>query len=157
MTKKLLTLCIPYTENGILLGLKKREFGEGRWNGFGGKVEAGEAIEEAAKRELFEEAGLLAQKFEKRAVIEFEFDGDPEIREVHVFGVFDFGGEAVETEEMRPQWFLKEEIPFDGMWPDDKYWFPLFLQGKCFRGKFLFADLNTIREHAISEVDGGAI
>src|SRR3990167_3821576 len=104
MTKKLLTLCIPYTENRILLGMKKRGFGEGRWNGFGGKVEAGKAIEEAAKRDFFEEAGLLAQKFEKRAVIEFEFDGDPEIREVLVFGEIDFGGEAVDTDETGPQW-----------------------------------------------------
>ncbi|CAN0505072.1 unnamed protein product, partial [Ectocarpus sp. 12 AP-2014] len=32
----------------ILLGMKKRGFGEGKWNGFGGKVESGESVEEAA-------------------------------------------------------------------------------------------------------------
>ncbi len=37
-------------ESNILLGLKKRGFGSGKWNGFGGKVEANESIEEAAKR-----------------------------------------------------------------------------------------------------------
>ncbi|CAN0403706.1 unnamed protein product, partial [Ectocarpus sp. 8 AP-2014] len=46
--------------NEILLGMKKRGFGEGKWNGFGGKVESGESVEEAAKRELMEEAGLTA-------------------------------------------------------------------------------------------------
>ena len=35
---------------------------EGRWNGFGGKVNAGESIEEAVKRELFEEVGISAPK-----------------------------------------------------------------------------------------------
>lgn len=42
----------------ILLGLKKRGFGAGKWNGFGGKVEKGETIEAAALRELEEESGL---------------------------------------------------------------------------------------------------
>ena len=34
----------------ILLGLKKRVFGEGWWNGFGGKINHNETIEEAAIR-----------------------------------------------------------------------------------------------------------
>jgi hypothetical protein len=33
--------------NQLLLGVKKRGFGEGWWNGFGGKVHKGESIEEA--------------------------------------------------------------------------------------------------------------
>ena len=47
---KLLTLAFVKTSTDILLGYKKRGFGMGRWNGFGGKVEAGETIEDAAKR-----------------------------------------------------------------------------------------------------------
>ncbi len=34
----------------ILLGLKKRGFGEGKWNGFGGKVHVGESIAKGAVR-----------------------------------------------------------------------------------------------------------
>jgi len=37
-------------ERAILLGYKKRGFGAGKWNGFGGKVEIGETVEDAAKR-----------------------------------------------------------------------------------------------------------
>lgn len=36
----------------VLLGLKKRGLGVDKWNGFGGKLEPGETIEEAAKREM---------------------------------------------------------------------------------------------------------
>ncbi|KAJ2178209.1 Nudix (Nucleoside diphosphate linked moiety X)-type motif 1, partial [Coemansia sp. RSA 551] len=36
----------------VLLGLKKRGLGDGLWNGFGGKVEAGETIAACAHREL---------------------------------------------------------------------------------------------------------
>lgn len=50
--RKVLTLAfIRDLERGeLLLGLKKRGFGEGNWNGFGGKVELGETIEEGAIR-----------------------------------------------------------------------------------------------------------
>ncbi len=36
----------------MLLGEKKRGFGEGYFNGFGGKVEAGETVQQAAIREV---------------------------------------------------------------------------------------------------------
>ena len=39
---------------------KKRGFGIGKYNGFGGKVEAGETTREAASRELLEESNLFA-------------------------------------------------------------------------------------------------
>ena len=47
---KLLTLLFVMQPNQVLLGMKKRGFGAGRWNGFGGKVQDGETIEDAAKR-----------------------------------------------------------------------------------------------------------
>mgnify|MGYP001082927151 CR=1 FL=1 len=34
----------------ILLGMKKRGFGMNKWNGFGGKIEQGETLLEAAAR-----------------------------------------------------------------------------------------------------------
>ena len=42
--KKVLTLVYIRDEENILLGLKKRGFGTGKWNGFGGKVEPSETI-----------------------------------------------------------------------------------------------------------------
>ena len=47
---KLLTLLFVVESDRVLLGMKKRGFGAGRWNGFGGKVDLDETIEEAAKR-----------------------------------------------------------------------------------------------------------
>ena len=47
---KILTLAFVRRSGDILLGYKKRGFGAGKWNGFGGKVEIGETIEDAAKR-----------------------------------------------------------------------------------------------------------
>lgn len=139
---KQLTLCMIFRDDKILLGMKKRGFGEGRWNGFGGKVEAGETIETAAIRELREEVNLKPLEMDKVGIIQFSFRGDPQILEVHIFKITDFEGKPVETEEMKPQWFELNQIPFQQMWSDDKYWFPYLLSGKLFRGKFNF-EANT--------------
>lgn len=150
--KKILTLCIIHNHPKVLLGMKKRGFGAGKWNGFGGKVETGETIEEAAKREVCEEAGIRVADIEKVGHINFEFVGDPVTLEVHVFKAGSFSGEPTEGEEMKPQWFHKDKIPFDQMWPDDKHWFPLFLAGKKFKGKFVFEGHNKIIEHSLVEI-----
>ncbi|MCH7604386.1 8-oxo-dGTP diphosphatase [Patescibacteria group bacterium] len=153
--RKVLTLCIIHKEDRVLLGMKKKGFGEGRWNGFGGKVEEAESIEEAMQREVQEEVGLVLKDFEKRGVLEFEFQGDPTILEVHIYKAEEFEGEPVESEEMRPKWFSVDDIPFNTMWPDDKYWFPLFLEGKNFKGKFLFQDFDTIIDYNLDVLDLG--
>ena len=151
-SKKILTLCVVYQHPRILLGLKKRGFGTGRWNGFGGKINLAEKIEDAAKRELHEEAGITAENLDKVGIIDFEFKGNPEILEVHIFRVDNFLGEPTESEEMRPQWFNVNELPFNEMWPDDIYWVPLFLAGKKFKGKFLFGEKDIILEKELVEV-----
>lgn len=151
VTKKL-TLCLARTDNTILLAMKKRGFGEGRWNGFGGKVEEGESIEEAAKRECFEEGDIIVSELIQRGEIEFVFEGDPITLEVHIFEIKAFTGEPIETEEMRPQWFDLEKIPFQDMWEDDKYWIPLFLENKKFKGRFLFNQNHHIIDSHLEEV-----
>eukprot|EP01018_Ginkgo_biloba_P030580 Gb_40140 [translate_table: standard] len=76
-TPKLLTLAIVNKDGRVLLGLKKRGFGEGYYNGFGGKVEEGETIEEATARELEEESGLIPLRMTKQGVLTFHFDDKP--------------------------------------------------------------------------------
>lgn len=48
----MLQLAIVQKNGRVLLGLKKKGFGQGYYNGFGGKVEPGETIAEAAHREV---------------------------------------------------------------------------------------------------------
>lgn len=52
-SRKLFTLTLILKENEILLGMKNRGLGEGKWNGFGGKVEPNESIDDGAKRYAF--------------------------------------------------------------------------------------------------------
>ena len=151
MSRKILTLCLIQKDGQMLLGMKKRGFGMGKWNGFGGKVGGGETIEEAMRRELREESGLTAIMLEKVGVLDFSWKAKPEdILEVNIFKA-DVSGQPVETEEMVPQWFDIDEIPFESMWADDKYWIPLFLEGKNFKGEFIFDGDNNIVSHTLHE------
>ncbi|PIZ70750.1 MAG: hypothetical protein COY09_02170 [Candidatus Portnoybacteria bacterium CG_4_10_14_0_2_um_filter_39_11] len=133
--------------------MKKRGFGAGRWNGFGGKVLPLEKVEDAMEREIQEEAGVELKDLRKVGIIDFEFKDNPEILQVHLFRSNDFFGEPIESEEMKPQWFHVDEIPFDDMWPDDRYWIPLFLSGKKFKGKFLFGESDVISDKELVEVE----
>ncbi|CAO3654247.1 unnamed protein product [Mucor hiemalis] len=72
-----LVLVIDEKEEKMLLGMKKRGFGAGKFNGFGGKVEPGESIEEGARRELLEEAEIEAVDMTKIGINLFAFTDDP--------------------------------------------------------------------------------
>jgi len=136
--KQITTLAVIEDGDMALLAMKKRGFGEGWWNGYGGKIQDGESVEDAMVRELEEESGLTARVFKKRAVLDFIFEGTDKKVEMHVFEVTEYDGDLVETEEMRPQWFLKSEIPYDNMWPADRNWFPLFFKGEDIEGFAVF-------------------
>lgn len=147
--KKIQTVGVIVENDRILLGMKKRGFGMGRWNGFGGNQELGESIEETMKRELFEEAGIEATEMEEMGIIEFRFSGKPDLIECHFFKILSYNGKPTESEEMKPAWFVLDKIPYDSMWPDDRYWLPMLLKGKKFRGKFTFGDKNSIVKQEI--------
>jgi len=37
------------------------------------------------------------------------------------------------------------------MWPDDRFWMPLFLQGKTFNGHFVFDHSNQLIHQSLNE------
>lgn len=149
------TLVLIQQNGQVLLGQKKRGFGAGRWNGFGGKLLPGETIDQAARREVREECGITVRDMEQRAVVTFTFAHDPLQLEMHIFSVKKFTGIPQETEEMAPRWFAIADIPYDQMWADDRHWLPLFLAGKSFVGHCHFADWHTVDQFTLNEVAPG--
>lgn len=140
MDKLETTLCLLKRNNEILLAMKKRGFGEGKYNGVGGKIEFGETPEDAMIRETQEEINVTPIKYEKVGLIEFDeyYKGNKQNLVFHLYMVYDWIGEISESEEMSPKWFDIKNIPYEKMFSDDKYWLPLILEGKKVKAYFDF-------------------
>ncbi len=131
--------------NDVLLIYKKKGHGEGWYNGPGGKIEDGELPYQAAIREVEEEVGLLPVNPELCGFIRF-YDVKGEDWEVYIFRAYSFKGELRESEEAKPLWFKKSEIPYDRMWEDDKYWLPIILSNGYFFAEFHFDGIRMLEK-----------
>lgn len=153
---RIATLVFLSQDNQILLAMKKRGFGMGLWNGVGGKVEKNETVEAAAKREAEEEIGVTITSLQEVATLDFFFLEAPVDKDwnqqVRVFFATAWTGEPNETEEMKPQWFDKTDLPFDIMWPDDPYWLPAVLKGYKVSAEFAFGPNNSVEQFRIEAV-----
>lgn len=133
--------------NEVCLAMKKRGLGEGLYNGTGGKVELGETIEAAACREAKEEinVSITPQNLEKVAELDFRFEGQAQWDQVgNVFICSYWQGEPAESEEMKPEWFSIDNIPYEKMWASDRVWLPRVLEGEKVHGILILGESNTV-------------
>jgi 8-oxo-dGTP diphosphatase len=143
----------------LLLGLKKRGFGEGRVVAPGGHLEPGETAEQACVREVAEEVGIRVEPADLVAAggVAFRFPARPEW-DLHValFRTRLFRGEPAESDELVPAWYPIEDLPWAGMWPDARHWLPRALAGETIQAEItLGADGETVA-HAMFHVEHDA-
>lgn len=150
------TLCFIFRgepHQQVLLGYKKRGFGEGKYGGFGGKLRAGETLLQATVRELYEESGLSAEQSDliSLGTLTFIFPYKPSWdQEVYVFEARKWEGIPTETDEMRPQWFSIAQIPLAQMWDDTQFWLPHVLAGDRISAVFILdQDNETVKEYTL--------
>lgn len=153
---KTCTLVYLLKDDWVMLALKKRGFGTGKYNAVGGKVKEGETVEQAAIREAEEEAGvkIKVEDLVKVADIKFEYLDNRDWDLVcTAFIVRTWAGEPTESEEMAPEWFAVDKLPFDKMWVNDSYWVPQILAGKKLNCYFAFSEAGSkIERYEVVEI-----
>lgn len=103
---------------------KKNDENHDKWIGVGGKLEDGESPHDAARREIFEETGLLANKLRYRGLVTF-VSNKYGTEYMHLFTCADFSGELIPVcDEGDLEWIEKDKLLTLPIWEGDK----LFLE-----------------------------
>ena len=152
MATKQSILVYLVNDKTVCLGMKKKGYSQGKWNGFGGKIEAGESKKEAAIREVMEETGVRIQSKDLVKRASFYYHETPESWTVEVFLCNKWRGEIKESDEMKPQWFEINKLPSEQMWANDALWIKQVLTGnKCLKGTFWHDENNKITKYSLKE------
>lgn len=135
----LATVCFVCRANKVLLQRRPSHVTwGGRWNGPGGKVDPGEQPVEAVTREVAEETGLRILEPTWHGTLELVF-GEPQQSRlvVHLFCATRFAGRPRGTAGVL-RWYRRDRLPWDLMWPDQRYWLGSVLDGGHLEGSCTF-------------------
>lgn len=127
---------------------KKNDYHEGKWNGLGGKFEAGESPEDCAVREIKEESGLDVTSPRMHGFITFpNFDGIDDWY-VFIFTAEEFKGQLIDSPEGRLEWVPNENVTKLNLWEGDKIFLEWLYQDKFFSAKFNY-DGGEFKDYSV--------
>ena len=136
----LATLCYVKRDGYTLMlyrNKKANDIHEGKWNGLGGKFEAGETPEECVIREVYEESGLSIHDPKLCGLLMFpNFKGNDWY--VFVFTATEFSGELIDSPEGKLDWISDEKILGLNLWESDHIFFPWIQKEEFFSAKFVY-------------------
>ena len=148
----LATLCyVKHDGHTLMIHRNKRpnDIHQGKWNGLGGKFEAGESPEDCVIREIYEESGLMIHAPRLSGILTFtNFKGNDWL--VFVFTANEFKGSLLpEVPEGKLEWIPDDEILRLPLWDSDQVFLPWIAQGKFFSGKFNY-DSDRFTSHTVA-------
>ncbi|GGE55841.1 NUDIX hydrolase [Priestia taiwanensis] len=88
------TICFIKCGNKLLLLNRDKKPNMGLWNGVGGKIEAGERVEDSIKREVLEETSLVLEDVMYKGIVSWNVNND------YYGGMYLFFAELTEEQEV---------------------------------------------------------
>lgn len=142
---KVATLCYVRDGRGatgrtlMLHRIKKaNDMHAGKWNGLGGKLEAGETPEECAIREVREESGLEMIDPILRGIITFPQFSRGEDWVAYIFVAHRFRGELIDSAEGVLAWVDNDKLFELPLWPGDRVFMRWLDDPRFFSAKFVY-------------------
>ena len=120
----------------------------GKWNGLGGKFEAGESPEECVLREIREESGLALLDPKLRGVLTFPAFRNGEDWLVFVYTATRFEGSLIPCAEGDLEWVEDSRLATLPLWEGDRIFLPWLEQDKFFSGKFVYLGGRLVSHEA---------
>ena len=128
---------------------KENDMNKDKWIGIGGKFEAGETPFDCARREIYEETGLVANSLIYKGIVTFvsnEFGTEY----MHLFHTDDFTGQLVtDCTEGNLEWVDKDKITDLPLWEGDRIFLDLLRQDVPFFSLKLIYEGSTLVSHTL--------
>jgi 8-oxo-dGTP diphosphatase len=149
---KLATLCYVKRDGQTLMiyrNKKPNDMHEGKWNGLGGKFEAGETPEACAIREIYEESGLRVIDPQLRGFLTFPAFNDDVDWYAFVFVATQFTGELIDSPEGELAWIDDHALLDLNLWPGDRIFLRWLELDVFFSGRFDYVD-GQLTHHEVT-------
>ena len=146
------TLCYVRQDGRTLMLHRNKKEGDvhrGKWNGLGGKLDAGESPDECVVREVREESGLNILDARLRGVLTFPAFKDGEDWIVFVYTAARFEGKIGECPEGTLEWVADAKISELPLWEGDRVFLPWLEAERFFSAKFVYRD-GRLAGHDVS-------
>lgn len=152
MSIVLATLCyVRHNSKTLMIHRVKKhnDIHEGKWNGLGGKIEAGETPEECAIREIREESGLLVKNLSLKGFLTFPQFANHQDWYAFVYVIDAFEGELIDSPEGVLHWINDSDLTNLNLWEGDRVFLPWLDQPGFFSAKFVYEDGNYIDHEVV--------
>lgn len=137
------TLCYVRAGGRTLMLHRNKKEGDahrGKWNGLGGKFEAGESPEDCVRREVLEESGLTLLDPRLRGVLSFPGFRPGEDWLVFVYTATKFTGTLGVCAEGELEWIDDARLLDRPLWEGDRVFLPWLDGERFFSAKFVYRD-----------------
>lgn len=111
-----------YHDQQVLMLYRNKKLNDvnaGKYIGIGGKRKTGESMMECAKREMYEETGLTADKLDYRGVVYFRYPHLEEER-ICIYTSGSYHGEMHDCDEGTLKWIDEDKVLSLPLWEGDK-------------------------------------
>ena len=152
MKSYLTTLCYLVKGDKVLMlhrVVKKNDVNKDKWIGVGGHFEKNESPEDCARREIFEETGLVVTKLDLRGVVTFISGKLDHAEYMFLFLARDWTGTPHECDEGVLAWTDFEAVKKLELWEGDRIFLKLVSENHPFFSLKLTYDANDLLKEAV--------